>query len=217
MKNLLEIQSELKVPRRRYNEEENYHYRNAEDILGAVKPLLLKRECLLYLSDELVCEGDRHYIQASAIFKSPSGFELTVKGFAREPELLDGMVEGQITGATSSFARKYALCGLFCIDDNRDFDSLGHITTKTVAKTEKTQNEDPKTVEPVGTAMKETDKVTAEQINHIKEIMKATKRSKGSLLAFFNVARSGAGLEDALEIEDLTYAEYKRLLAITRK
>lgn len=216
MKNLLEIQSELKVPRRRYNEEENYHYRNAEDILEAVKPLLIKRECLLYLSDELVCEGDRHYIQANAIFKSPSGFELTVKGFAREPELLDDMVEGQITGATSSFARKYALCGLFCIDDNRDFDSLERIRT-TEEKTEKNQKEKQKTVEPVGTAIKETDKVTAEQINHILELMKATKRSKGSLLAFFNVARSGAGLEDALEIEDLTYAEYKRLLAITRK
>lgn len=213
MKNLIEIQSELNVPRRRYNRDEGYYYRNAEDILEAVKPLLLEKECLLYLSDTLVHEGDRYYIMATATFVSPSGFQQSVAAYAREPEMLEDMVEGQITGATSSFARKYALCGLFNIDDNRDFDSMEF--EKPV------QTEQPKAPEtkeqPKASGAKDTDKVSGEQAEHIREIMKATKRSQGSLLAFFNVSRSGAGLEDAKCIEDLTYAEYKRLLTITGK
>lgn len=213
MKNLLAIQSELKVPRERYNREDDYYYRNAEDILEAVKPLLVKHECLLYLSDELVCEGDRHYIQANATFKSPSGFELTVKGFAREPELLEDMVEGQITGATSSFARKYALCGLFCIDDNRDFDSIH----RTEPKQTEMPAEKAKTVEPLGAAGNEKDKVSEAQVAHMEEIMKATKRSKASVLAFFNVVRKGAGEEDANDISDLTNAEYKKLVSMTKR
>lgn len=214
MKNLLAIQSELKVPRKRYNRKDNYYYRNAEDILEAVKPLLMAHECILSLTDELVSIGDRYYIEATATFISPSGFEIKTKGYAREAEMLDDMVEGQITGATSSFARKYALCGLFCIDDNRDFDSMNRTFTETPAEK---PAEKAKTVEPVGENMADSEKITDKQVAHINEIMKSTKRTTGSLLAFFNVARKNAGKEDANSIEDLTYAEYKRLLTITKK
>lgn len=123
MKELISIQSELKAPKTQFNKFGNYKYRNAEDILESVKPLLLKHSCLLTMSDDIVCVGTRIYVKA--IVRLSNGKEaIEVSAFAREPETQKGMSESQITGASSSYARKYALNGLFAIEDTKDADSI---------------------------------------------------------------------------------------------
>lgn len=120
---LLQIQAELKVPKNQRNNFGNYNYRSCEDILTAVKPLLSKYGDDLYLDDELVLIGDRFYIKATAKFKSKDGEVTEAHGFAREANSKKGMDESQITGTASSYARKYALNGLFLIDDAKDADT----------------------------------------------------------------------------------------------
>lgn len=119
---LLNIQSRLKAPKGQYNSFGKYHYRSSEDILEAVKPLLAENECILMLSDEILLIGDRYYVKTIATIMDETG-QLGVTGFAREEEDKKGMDSAQVTGATSSYARKYALNGLFCIDDTKDFDT----------------------------------------------------------------------------------------------
>lgn len=123
MENLLKIQSELKAPKDQINKFGNYNYRSCEDILEAVKPLLLKYKCCLSITDEIVLIGTRYYVKASALFTDGSS-SVIVNSFARESEEKKGMDSSQITGAASSYARKYALNGLFLIDDNKDVDSV---------------------------------------------------------------------------------------------
>ena len=124
MKELIEIQAELNAPKERRNEFGKYNYRSAEDILKAVKPLLNKNGCVLLLSDEIYEFGGRFYVEATATLINAQGEKLSVKGFAREEETKKGMDASQITGTASSYARKYALNGLFAIDDGVDADSL---------------------------------------------------------------------------------------------
>lgn len=120
---LLQIQVELKAPKSQYNKFGKYKYRSTEDILKAVKPLLDKYGDNLDLSDEPVLVGDWHYIKATATFKDKEGNTTTVTGFARESANKKGMDDSQITGTASSYARKYALNGLFLIDDTKDADT----------------------------------------------------------------------------------------------
>lgn len=121
MKELINIQSELKAPKSQYNSFGKYQYRNAEDILEAVKPLLKKNNCHLTITDEIILIGDRYYVKATA--EITNGTEVVVtSALAREEESKKGMDSAQLTGATSSYARKYALNGLFCIDDTKDSD-----------------------------------------------------------------------------------------------
>ena len=121
MKELINIQSELKAPKSQYNSFGKYQYRNAEDILEAVKPLLKKNNCHLTITDEIILIGDRYYVKATA--EITNGTEVIVtSALAREEESKKGMDSAQLTGATSSYARKYALNGLFCIDDTKDSD-----------------------------------------------------------------------------------------------
>lgn len=121
METLIKIQSELKVPKSQYNSFGKYKYRSCEDIVESVKPLLLKYGCLLTLSDELVCIGSCTFVEATATFIHGE-FKHQVKSSARLAQQKKGMDDAQITGSTSSYARKYALNGLFCIDDNKDSD-----------------------------------------------------------------------------------------------
>ena len=118
---LSKIQRELKAPKGQYNNFGKYKYRSCEDILEAVKPLLA--DCLILVSDEIIQIGERYYVKATATFKDANGAETVVSAFAREPLMKKGMDESQITGAASSYARKYALNGLLLIDDNKDADS----------------------------------------------------------------------------------------------
>lgn len=117
------VQSELKAPKRQTNKFGNYRYRSAEDILESLKPLLKKNGLALILTDEMVEIGNRIYVKASAAVIDPMGAQLSVNGYAREAEVKKGMDDSQITGSASSYARKYALNGLFAIDDTKDADA----------------------------------------------------------------------------------------------
>lgn len=124
MKALLQIQSELKAPKTQINAFGKYKYRSCEDIVESLKPLLKEYNCLLTLSDEIINLHDRFYIKATATITDIETKEtISVTWFAREEENKKGMDWSQITGASSSYARKYALNGLFAIDDTKDSDS----------------------------------------------------------------------------------------------
>ncbi len=141
MKELIAIQSELKAPKSQFNKFGGYKYRKAEDILEAVKPLLNKQKCTLTITDDIVMVGNRIYVKATANIKNEKGECETTTGWAREEEQKKGMDGSQITGASSSYARKYALNGLFAIDDNADSDTTndGQQQTQQQAKTQAQQ------------------------------------------------------------------------------
>lgn len=120
---LVEIQSSLKAPKGQYNSFGKYKYRSAEDILEAVKPILRAQNCKLTIMDEIVQVGERIYVKAIATI-SDGTQSLSVCAFAREEDEKKGMDASQVTGAASSYARKYALNGLFAIDDTKDADAL---------------------------------------------------------------------------------------------
>lgn len=124
MKELQTIQSALKAPKGQFNAYGKYKYRSCEDILEAVKPLLAENKCTLTITDEIVCVSDRVYVKAAATLTNSEGAVVSTTAFAREAKQKTGMDEAQVTGAASSYARKYALNGLFCIDDTKDADSL---------------------------------------------------------------------------------------------
>ena len=116
------IQSELVAPKGQYNSFGKYNYRSAEDILEALKPILKKYNAAITLSDEIVYIEGRYYVEASVTLYA-EGEAIGAKASAREEETKKGMDGSQITGTASSYARKYALNGLFAIDDNKDPDT----------------------------------------------------------------------------------------------
>lgn len=118
------VQAALKAPKNQFNKFGGYKYRNCEDILEAVKPLCVVNKCMIYLSDEICQTADRLYVKATAHFCDvETEKELVATAFAREEESKKGMDGSQVTGASSSYARKYALNGLLCIDDTKDSDT----------------------------------------------------------------------------------------------
>lgn len=118
------IQSKLKAPKGQYNKFGNYAYRSCEDILEALKPLLAETKTTIVMKDEIEFIGDRHYLKAiCTLYDLESVGQISNSAFAREPESKKGMDTAQITGSTSSYARKYALNGLFAIDDTKDSDT----------------------------------------------------------------------------------------------
>lgn len=123
---LSQIQSKLNAPKGQYNSFGKYNYRNCEDILQALKPILAEHKCHVSLSDEVVIVGNRFYIKATATITDSENNSFSTTAFAREAESKKGMDESQVTGSTSSYARKYALNGLFAIDDNKDADTLNN-------------------------------------------------------------------------------------------
>lgn len=186
MKELLQIQSELKAPKGQFNAYGKYKYRSCEDILEAVKPILKKNNCTLLLSDSLIYVGERYYIKATATLVNAEGKSVSTEAYAREEETKKGMDASQITGASSSYARKYALNGLLCIDDNKDSDTTntGDNAPAAPAKTSKEDNA-------------EVEKAIAE-INATKskdELINAIAKYKGNKsvinnLAFINAVNS---------------------------
>ena len=117
------IQSSLKAPKGQTNKFGGYKYRSCEDILEAVKPLLKKHKLVLTITDDMTEVGGRVYVKATASVHNAEGHSILTNGFAREEENKKGMDSSQITGSASSYARKYALNGLFCIDDTKDSDA----------------------------------------------------------------------------------------------
>lgn len=121
---LAQVQQELKAPKGQYNKFGKYNYRSCEDILEAVKPIAAKHGIFITVGDELVHEGDRFYIKATAKAVDAESGEMYVESaFAREEDAKKGMDGCQVTGTASSYARKYALNGLLCIDDTKDADT----------------------------------------------------------------------------------------------
>lgn len=145
MKELISIQSELKAPKTQVNRFGGYKYRKAEDILEAVKPLLAKQKCTLIITDDVVLIGNRIYVKATATIKNEKGECETTTGWAREEETKKGMDGSQITGASSSYARKYALNGLFAIDDNADSDTTNDGQHQSSQQQSQTQVQQPAT------------------------------------------------------------------------
>lgn len=145
MKELIAIQSELKAPKSQFNKFGGYKYRKAEDILEAVKPLLAKQKCTLIITDDVVLIGNRIYVKATATIKNEKGECETTNGWAREEETKKGMDGSQITGASSSYARKYALNGLFAIDDNADSDTTNEVQHQEAQQQTQTQTKQPAT------------------------------------------------------------------------
>ena len=152
MRKLMEIQTKIKAPKNLYNSFGKYKYRNAEGICEAVKPYLAETKCMLTLSDEIIEVGGRVYVKATATLRDIETSEsVSVSAMAREADEKKGMDESQITGTASSYARKYALNGLFLLDDTKDADSdEHHVETEEKKKRAKEEEEHEKAVEDIG-------------------------------------------------------------------
>lgn len=137
---LMHIQSKLKAPKNQYNSFGKYNYRSCEDILEGLKPLLEEHKAIVTLKDEIKLIGARYYLEATAtLIDIEKGDKIEVTALAREDETKKGMDLAQVTGSVSSYARKYALNGLFAIDDTKDSD-----VTNTNNKEEKNENKVPR-------------------------------------------------------------------------
>lgn len=164
---LMNIQQELKAPKGQYNSFGKYAYRSCEDILEAVKPLLRKEKVVLTISDELQYIGNRYYIKATAtLIDTESEATINNSAYAREEETKKGMDGSQITGASSSYARKYALNGLFGIDDNKDSD-----TTNIQSKEEKEDKKaSPKQIELIQKYYQDENLTKLLEINNLEKL-----------------------------------------------
>lgn len=139
---LQRIQSSLKAPKGQTNKFGGYSYRSCEDILTALKPLLKENECSIIITDDLMAMEGRIFVQStSALLDNASEQVVQAKGFAEHAETKKGMDQSQITGSTSSYARKYSLNGLFAIDDTKDADATNN-HGKATTKTNNTKTED---------------------------------------------------------------------------
>lgn len=165
---LINVQKELKVPKGQRNDFGNYNYRSAEDILNAVKTLNAEQGLLLTITDEAQLIGDWHYIKATATITDGKD-SITVSASARESETKKGMDSSQITGAASSYARKYALNGLYCIDDTKDADTNEYQNQNK----NQTQNNQPKQ-QTSNNQQVASDK----QLNFIKKLIKDNVNEK---------------------------------------
>ena len=181
------IQCELKAPKSQHNNFGNYKYRSLEDINESVKPILDKVGATIVLSDDIVFMGERYYVKATAtLYDTESNESISVTALARETDVKKGMDSSQVTGATSSYARKYALNGLFAIDDTKDADS------------EEYKTEDDKR----GNAKATIQSITKAQVKEIRDLAEV-KRIKIS------------DLEDkkSKRIEEFTPAEYAKTMS----
>lgn len=166
MKELVKIQGTLKANKCLRNDYGKFNYRSAETILQAVKPICQELGCQLILTDDLQMIGDRYYIKATATLTNADGEKESATAFARECPARSGMDEAQITGAASSYARKYALNGLFAIDDTKDPDDPE--LTKKRLEEEKAKAEQAAATANLDTAKKEVEAAkTVEELNAI--------------------------------------------------
>lgn len=162
------IQTEIKAPKNLYNKFGKYKYRNAEGICEAVKPFLEKEKCCLILSDEIAEIGGKAYVKATAeLYDCEAIGSIAVTAYAREADEKKGMDDAQITGATSSYARKYALNGLFLLDDTKDPDTDEY-------------REEQKEREQQDQDQKKTETVAKQKISSVKaEALRKMLQSKG--------------------------------------
>lgn len=194
---LVSIQDKLKVEKKRQNKFAGFAYRNCEDILGGIKPLL--DGAALILNDEMIAVGTRHYIKATATINY-GGESVSVSAVAREGESQKGMSDGQLSGATSSYARKYALGGLFIIDDGIDLDH----DSQTV-KTQQKSNSKPYTKTYTATQSQASEFLADAEIPVIDSDTSMLGRAKGIIQATKNREATGA------EIKQLEALDSKQL------
>ena len=208
---LSNIQNELVVTKNQRNTFGNYNFRSAEDILEAVKPICRKHDTVLIVSDKVISVGDRNYIEASATLHGFTGNSITVTASAREALIQKGMQDAQITGSSSSYARKYALGGLFNLDDNKDPDA-----------TNKHDKDEPKKTKKVETSSGYTNEKDAKE----DAIKKGLESINKKLEQFENieykdeVIKNVCGIYEVKKWEDITFNtndEYKKLLSIVNQ
>ena len=167
---LTEVQNELKAPKSKYNSFGKYNYRSCEDILEAVKPILKAKRLAMTVKDDVFNIGDRFYIMATVtVFDCESEEKVTTTAYAREDADKKGMDGSQITGSSSSYARKYALNGMFAIDDTKDADSWN-------------TNDKDRTVEK-----KEAERATEEQIAKLRALYKGKEDKLMELLDKYGI------------------------------
>jgi hypothetical protein len=200
----MNIQSELNAPKNLTNKFGGYQYRSAEGILEALKPLLKQQKAALIINDDVVFVEGRHYIKATAKFiDTETGEFVETSAMAREENEKRGMDASQLTGSTSSYARKYALNGLFAIDDNRDADSYNthgkDVSAPTKAQTQSKQNT------PVRSKV-----LSEEQIKALKDISAKANCSEARL-----TARVKAKFK--CNVEDLTKEQYDFICGVLKK
>lgn len=170
---LQNIQSRLKVEKKNYNSFGGYSYRSCEDILEAVKPLLVENNLALVMTDEVEAVGERYYIQATAIlYDTENGTNISATAYAREAKEKKKMDDAQVTGSSSSYARKYALNGLFAIDDAKDSDFLN----KDEAYTENQQTRQNTQQGQQGRQSNQQRRQNNQQGNNPNNILESTRR-----------------------------------------
>ena len=148
---LNKVQTELVAPKNQYNAFGKYNYRSCEDILEGVKSLLKEHNCIILISDSIEMVGDRIYVKATAKFvECETGETIENTAFARESLTKKGMDDSQVTGATSSYARKYALNGLLLVDDSKDADSMDNSKSEAPQQQQQKQYEDDPNKEWLG-------------------------------------------------------------------
>lgn len=175
-KKLINIQQKLKAPKGQYNNFGKYAYRSCEDILEALKPILAEEQCALILKDDIILIGERYYIRAKALLYDENGEIIAENSaYAREEAEKKGMDGSQITGASSSYARKYALNGLFGIDDNKDSDA----TNETPKETKKETKAKPKEEKPK--------MIASEDCLTIVDLASKTGTDMSTMLAYYKV------------------------------
>lgn len=169
-KRLAEVQKKLKAPKNQFNKFGNYRYRNCEDILEALKELLCDNDLLLVIEDDAVEISSRFYIKSKVtVYDCLSDLSIHSFGLARECEDKKGMDQAQVTGASSSYARKYALNAMFCIDDTKDPDATNDHGNNYSAKKSNTLDNLEKYREPLAYAYK-SGRLTQEEQDHMKKI-----------------------------------------------
>ena len=195
---LLYIQTNLKAPKNQFNKFGNYKYRNCEDILEAVKPIQQQVKAVTILTDEIVHIGERYYVKATArLIDTENGEKIENTAFAREEETKKGMDGSQITGSSSSYARKYALNGLFDIDDTKDSDYTNTISN------EIKDNKD-----------EEMEKELAKKITEKEaEMMIFILETKEDFIAWYNTNYH----TDYKEISEMTKQDYGNTMLILNK
>ena len=194
---LLHVQQKLKAPKNQYNKFGDFHYRSCEDIQEALKPLLAEVKAVLLTGDEVVQIGSRFYIKATAVFRDTESPEQIINtAYAREGEEKPKMDVAQVTGSSSSYARKYALNGLFCIDDTKDPDTRNNEAPASQPKGNKQQG-----------SRTQPKKLNKAELDRLKS----------------EAARTGTELSKVCErylvntIEELTQEQYMKAMSAFRK
>ncbi|MDX5003936.1 MULTISPECIES: ERF family protein [Streptococcus] len=215
---LQSIQSELVAPKGQYNSFGKYNYRSAEDILEALKPILKKHKAAITMSDDIVYIEGRHYVEASVTLYA-EGEAIGSKALAREEETKKGMDGSQITGTASSYARKYALNGLFAIDDNKDPDTDEYAEQTDKKSTNKAANKSTaKSNESAKNPANDKKFITGAQAKKLREDIKYIAESTNAPV--ITIGKWFVGLMGVEKIEQIPVGQLKtaqQLIEETKK